>query len=160
MWIVTMVCNFIGLALFTAMFSVSGVVHAEALQAAGTMADTLADRSVLGAFLSAVAAGTIMTLFTWVVAAAEGEAARVIASLVIGFILAAPSLNHAIVGFGELIFGLFAGTTHATWWDLVRTVVIAIAGNLVGGVGLVFTTRLAQVRGEPGSDYGPGGVEP
>jgi hypothetical protein len=41
-----------------------------------------------------------------------------------------------------------------TLGDLVRTVAIAIAGNLVGGVGLVFGTRLAQVRGEPGSESG------
>jgi hypothetical protein len=64
-------------------------------------------------------------------------------------VLAAPSLNHAIVGFGELIFGLFAGTTDADYADLARIVGIAIVGNLVGGVGLVFTTRITQVHGEP-----------
>ena len=52
------------------------------------------------------------------------------------------------MGFGELIFGIFAGSAESDWIDLVRTVAIAIAGNLVGGVGLVFTTRLVQVHGE------------
>jgi formate/nitrite transporter FocA (FNT family) len=152
MWVVTAVANFGGLALFAAFFSVDGVVAGETLDAAGTMADTLAERSFWPAFLSAVAAGTIMTLFTWVVAAAESVTARALASLIIGFALAAPSLNHAIVGFGELIFGLFAGTTAATWGDLVRIVAIAILGNMVGGIGLVFTTRLTQVHGEPSGD--------
>lgn len=152
MWGVTMVVNFAGLALFAAIFSVDGVLEEATLKAAGTMADTLTERSLLPAFLSAVAAGTIMTLFTWVVTAAESVSARAIASLIIGFVLAAPSLNHAIVGFGEIIFGLFAGTTEATYGDLVRIVGIAIVGNFAGGVGLVFTTRLTQVHGEPGDD--------
>jgi formate/nitrite transporter FocA (FNT family) len=154
MWVLTMLFNFAGLALFAAIFSVSGVVKPQTLDAAGTMADTLAQRSTLAAFMSAIGAGTIMTLFTWVVSAAETGAARVIASLLVGFVLAAPTLNHAIVGFGEMCFGLIAGTTHSSFGDLCRVVGLAIAGNLVGGVGLVFTTRLAQVRAEPGSASG------
>jgi formate/nitrite transporter FocA (FNT family) len=154
MWVITLVFNLVGLALFAAMCSVTGVLEPSALRSAGTMADTLGDRSALAALLSAIAAGTVMTLFTWIVAAAESGSARVLASLIVGFVLAAPSLNHAIVGFGEMIFGLFAGTSHATVGDLVRNVAIAIAGNTIGGVGLVFGTRLAQVRGEPDSDSG------
>jgi formate/nitrite transporter FocA (FNT family) len=154
MWVVTLVLNFAGLALFAAMFAVSGVVKPQTLAAAGRLADTLADRTWLAALLSAIGAGTIMTLFTWVVTAAESSGARVAASFAIGFVLAAPSLNHAIVGFGELCFGLFAGTTHANFGDLCRIVGIAIAGNLIGGVGVVFTTRLAQVRAEPDSASG------
>jgi formate-nitrite transporter family protein len=159
MWLLTAGLNFAGLAVFAAVFSVSGVLGPDALEAAGTMADTLGDRGAFAAFLSAVAAGTVMTLFTWVVVSAETGSARVLASLIIGFVLAVPSLNHAVVGFGEMVFGLFAGTAHSNYADLVRTVALAVAGNLVGGIGLVFATRLAQVRGEPGSDFGPGGIE-
>jgi formate/nitrite transporter FocA (FNT family) len=154
MWLITFVGNIAGLALFAALFSVSGVINHASLVAAGTMADTLGQRGTVAAFLSAIAAGTIMTIFTWVVAAAESGTARVLASLLIGFVLAAPSLNHAIVGFGEQILGLFAGTAHTNWGDLGRTVSLAIVGNLVGGVALVFGSRLAQVRGEPDSESG------
>ena len=154
MWVLTMVFNFAGLAAFAALFSVAGVLKTPTLEAAGTMADTLAQRSTLAAFLSAIAAGTIMTLFTWVVVAAETGGARVAASLLIGFVLAAPSLNHAVVGFGEITFGLLAGTAEADLGDLVRVVGLAVVGNLIGGVGLVFTTRLAQVRAEPNSSSG------
>jgi formate/nitrite transporter FocA (FNT family) len=154
MWGITLVANFVGLAGFAALFAVHGVLPAPALDAAGTMADTLGERSVLAAFMSAVAAGTVMTLFTWVVAAADTGIARIAAALIVGFVLSALALNHAVVGFGEMILGLFAGTATVGWGDLVRTIAIAIAGNLVGGVGLVFATRLAQVRGEPGSESG------
>jgi formate-nitrite transporter family protein len=154
MWGVTMAFNFVGLACFAALFSISGVISPAALESAGTMADTLGDRALVPALASAVAAGTIMTLFTWVIAAAESPGARVVASLLVGFMLAAPSLNHAIVGFGEIIFGLLAGTAASDWADLVRNTAIAVAGNVLGGVGIVFGTRLAQVRAEPRSESG------
>lgn len=154
MWGITLLLNFAGLLLFAALFSVSGVVTQSTLDAAGSVADILGQRAVLPAFISAIAAGTIMTLFTWVAAAAEGTSGRIIAALIIGFVLAAPNLNHAVVSFGELAFGIISGTAAVGWDDLVRNVAIAIAGNLVGGVGLVFMTRIAQVRGEPGSTSG------
>jgi formate-nitrite transporter family protein len=154
MWLITLAANFVGMALFAALFAVSGVLEPASLDAAGRMADTLGERDALPALLSGIAAGTIMTLFTWVVVSAESTTARVLASLLIGFVLAAPSLNHAIVGFGEQVFGLFAGTAHTGWGDLLRTVSLAIVGNIIGGVGLVFGTRLAQVRGEPDSASG------
>jgi formate/nitrite transporter FocA (FNT family) len=154
MWGITLAVNLVGLALFAGLFSVKGVLTPEALKAAGTAADLLGDRHLLPAFLSAVAAGTIMTLFTWVAAAAESGIARLAAALLVGFLLIAPSLNHAVVGFGEMVFGLFAGTTHSDAGDLARNLAVAIGGNLLGGVGLVFTTRLAQVRSEPGTRSG------
>jgi formate/nitrite transporter FocA (FNT family) len=157
MWLITMVFNLIGLLAFAAMFSVQDVLKPATLETAGTLADTLGDRGALAAFLSAIAAGTIMTLFTWVAAAAETASARIVASLIVGLVLALPSLNHAIVGFGEMAFGILAGTAESTWGDLARNFGLAVAGNLVGGVGLVFSTRLAQVRGEPGSQSGASG---
>jgi len=157
MWGVTLVLNLLGLALFAAVFAVDDVLEPATREAAGRLADTLGTRENGASLLSAIAAGTIMTLFTWVAAAAEGPAGRIAASLIVGFILAAPSLNHAIVGFGEMAFGLLAGTAEIGWGDLVRTVGIAIVGNMIGGIGLVFTTRLAQVRGEPGSQSGASG---
>ncbi|MDX6698791.1 MAG: formate-nitrite transporter family protein [Solirubrobacteraceae bacterium] len=154
MWGITFVFNTVGLLLGAALFAPHGVLPPAALDAAGSLADTVGTRDVLPALLSAIAAGTVMTLFTWIVAAADDSTARLIASLLVGFLLLAPSLNHAVVGFGEVLFGLLAGTTDATWGDLARNTGLAIAGNLIGGVGLVFATRLAQVRGEPGSRSG------
>jgi formate/nitrite transporter FocA (FNT family) len=157
MWAVTLAVNLIGLTAFAALFAVDGVLPQSALDAAGKAGDLIGDRDLLPAFASAVAAGTIMTLFTWVAAAADSGVARLFAALLVGFLLIAPNLNHAIVGFGELILALFANTTHSDGLDLLRNLGVSVAGNFVGGVGLVFTTRLAQVRGEPGTRSGTSG---
>jgi formate/nitrite transporter FocA (FNT family) len=151
MWGITLVLNFAGLVLIGAVVSVRGVLPPGSLHAVGVVANTLSDRSFLAALMSAILAGVVMTAFTWITTAAEGTAGRILAALLVGFLLAAPVLNHAVVGFGEMFVGLLAGTTHATWLDLARNVSIAILGNLIGGVGLVFTTRLAQVSGDKGA---------
>jgi formate/nitrite transporter FocA (FNT family) len=153
-WGVSLAGNLLGLTLLALIFAAPGVLNSEARHAAGAMADALGGRDALAALLSAVAAGMIMTLFTWVVAAAESASARLLASVLVGFVLAAPTLNHAVIGFGEQLLGLLAGTAHTDWLDLLRTVALAVAGNMIGGVVIVFGTRLAQVRGEPDSQSG------
>jgi formate/nitrite transporter FocA (FNT family) len=154
MWFVTLILNFAGLAVLGALVSVKGVLPPGSLHAAGVITNTLSDRSFVAALVSAIVAGVVMTAFTWVTTAAETSTARIIAALLVGFLLLAPALNHAVVGFGEMFVGLMAGTTHAGWIDLLRNVSIAVLGNLIGGVGLVFTTRLAQVSGDPTSGSG------
>jgi formate/nitrite transporter FocA (FNT family) len=146
LWGVALVFNLAGIALFGGLLATAGVIEPEATEAAGELANTLADRTVLAAFLSAVLAGAVITVFTWLSEAAESDLTRLFVALLIGFLLLAPSTNHSVVGFGEILFGIFAETTDATWTDLVRNLAIAIAGNVVGGVGFVTTSRLVQAR--------------
>ncbi len=150
LWILTFVGNVIALLVLAAALSVEGVLDPETLKAAGDLADTLGERALLPSFISAVVAGVVMTLFTWLALAAERDSTRVLLALLIGFLLAAPSLNHAVVGVGEMAFGLFAGTADIGWGDAGQTLVTAIVGNLVGGLGFVTVTRLFQVSGQEG----------
>ncbi len=92
MWLITLVLNAAGLMVFALIFAApAGVLEHSALEAAGKLADTQGERAVLPALLSAIAAGTVMTLFTWVAAAAEDSTSRLLASLLIGFVLLAPA---------------------------------------------------------------------
>src|SRR3954447_25513804 len=150
LWGVTMVANLAGLLVVAAILTRAGLVPPETLDAAGKTADTFAGRDMVAAFLSAVLAGTTMTLLTWLTHAAERDSARVLIAMLVGFVLAVPSLNHAVVSVGEMGFGLFAGTPEkATWTDLAQNFPVAVAGNLVGGFVFVTLARALQVRGEP-----------
>lgn len=152
MWLVTLVLNFAGLALLGSLAAIEHVLPSGALHSAGVVANTLSDRPFISSLASAILAGVVMTVFTWITTAAEGASGRIIAALLVGFLLSALTLNHAVVGFGEMFLALVGGATHATWLDLVRNGSIAILGNLIGGVGLVFATRLAQVQGNPAAE--------
>ena len=147
LWGVAFALNAAGLALFAWILTRDGViVDDEALRAAGSLADTLADRDVAAALLSAVVAGAVMTLFTWLSEAAESDVTRVLVALLIGFVLLAPSLNHCVLAFGEITFGILAGTAEANVADLLRNTGLATVGNIVGGVGFVTFTRMVQAR--------------
>jgi formate/nitrite transporter FocA (FNT family) len=149
LWVMTAAANLVAIVIFAWILSRAGLVPPETLEAAGTAADTLNERTMPIAFLSAVIAGTTMTLLTWLTHAVELDISRIVIALLIGFVLAAPTLNHAVVSVGELSFGLFAKTTDASWFDLLQNFPVAVAGNLVGGLGFVTLARLFQVRGEP-----------
>ena len=149
LWSITMLANLAGIMALAAIFTRSGLLPRESLKAAGAVCDTLAERDLVAAFLSAVVAGVVMTLFTWLTHATESDIARILLALLIGFVLAAPTMNHAIVGVGEMGFGLLAGTARADWGDLAQNFPVSVAGNLVGGLGFVTLARILQVRGEP-----------
>lgn len=153
MWGIALLANLVGLAILSYLFAVEGVLEPSAREAAGRVADTFAERSVLAASLSALVAGTVMTLFTWLNQATERDITRVLIALLVGFLLAAPALNHAVVGFGEMLFGIASGTTSAGFDDLLRNLLIAVVGNVVGGVGAVTITRLVQARSPQASDH-------
>jgi len=146
LWIVTLVANLAGILIFVALMSISGVLEPEALDAAGKLADTLAERDLLAAFASSILAGAIITTFTWLAEASESDLTRLFIALLIGFVLIAPSTNHSVIGFGEILFGLLADTTSADWLDLVRNTVVAIAGNIVGGIVLIAFARRVQAE--------------
>jgi formate/nitrite transporter FocA (FNT family) len=149
LWVGTLIGNLLGLIVLALILSRAGLVPPETLDAAGSMAETFADRTVGPALLSAIVAGALMTLMTWLVHATESDIARIWIALLVGFVLAAPSLNHAVVGVGEMSFGILAGTGKAEWIDLAQNFPVAVAGNLVGGFLFVTIARFVQIRGEP-----------
>ena len=149
MWALTLLFNLIGAATLAAIVSVHGVLPASAYEAAGHLADTFSGRGYGEALASAVVAGAVMTVYTWLAMAARGDVARILLALLIGFLLLLPTLNHVIVGFGELMLGVVSGASHPALGETVGHFAVALVGNLIGGVGFVTLTRLIQVGGEP-----------
>jgi formate-nitrite transporter family protein len=146
-----LVGNLIAVALFAWMLSVEKVLSHGALQAAGRLADTYAGRSVGAAFLSAVIAGALVTLWTWMSEAADSASGRIAIAFLVGLALSVSSLNHVIVVTGTMIFGHLADSgSVADWSDIYRNFAVAIVGNIVGGFGFVTLTRAVQARGEDG----------
>lgn len=148
LWVPTLLTNLAGMLILALIFSNPTVLDHSAVVAAGHNADILADRSAWAALLSAVIAGLVMTLWTWLGIAIRTDIGRVMVALLIGFTIAAPVMNHVIVGTGEMMFGVLGGHTHATWGDVGINFALALAGNLVGGMMFVTATRFVQARAE------------
>ncbi len=96
------------------------------------------------AFALAVLGGFVITLMTHMQHATETDIVRLVPATVMGFLLGAGQLNHAIVASLLCFAALHAGAPfgYADWFGLLA---FAVLGNLIGGVGLVTILRILQV---------------
>jgi formate-nitrite transporter family protein len=96
------------------------------------------------AFVLALIGGMLITLMTYLQHSTESDGVRLVPTVVMGFLLGAGKVNHAIAGslicFAALQVGAPFG--YADWLGLLA---FAALGNMIGGLGLVTLLRLLQV---------------
>jgi formate/nitrite transporter FocA (FNT family) len=151
LWVVTLVLNLAGGALLAVILTSQGVLRPGSAGAVARVADHLVGYGVTTGFLSALVAGALMTLMTWLV---EGAAAtmgvRLVMAWLVGSVIALGTFNHAIVSTVELVFGMRYGAS-VSYGDLFTNLGVSVAGNLVGGLALVTFARFAQTLGSRSS---------
>lgn len=96
------------------------------------------------AFALALMGGFLITLMTHMQHSTESDGVRLVPATVMGFLLGAGRVNHAIVASLLCFAALHVGAPfgYADWLGLLA---LAALGNMVGGLGLVTVLRLLQV---------------
>jgi len=82
--------------------------------------------------LSAVLAGWLMGLLSWLVAASKDTISRIFFVFMITFVLSFAGLHHSIVGNVEVFAGLL-GTTAVSLKDYLSFQGVSLLGNALGG---------------------------
>lgn len=142
LWLGTLVGNLLGgwLVMAIAMSALPDL-HGEAREFGTFYAD-------LGitweAFALALLGGVAITLMTWMERGSSTVGPKLVAAVSIAFVLVAAPLNHSIVGSLEMFAALQTGASFG-YADWLGAFVLAVAGNVIGGVGLVTLLRLAQL---------------
>ncbi|MGI8916264.1 MAG: formate/nitrite transporter family protein [Chloroflexota bacterium] len=136
--------NMVACAGFAALVSIPAAIGAPILH--GYVIYTAYKLSLppLGLFVSAILAGMIMTVLTWLLLAIRDPVGKILAIFAAGYVIFATNVSHAIVG-ASLLFVGFRPAGFPVWSPLLW-VVIATLGNLVGGVGVVTLFRHVQVK--------------
>lgn len=142
LWVGTLITNLAGGWVMTGIIVIGVPWVRPALVALGTHFFSLGHGTQ--ALAAAVLGGTVITLMTWMQHGTESIMARLVAAAAAAFLLAAGSLNHAIVASLEMFGALQSGAGFG-YLDWLGTLGLAVAGNLAGGVGLVTLLRLVQV---------------
>jgi len=95
------------------------------------------------AFALALLGGFLITLMTHMRHSTDSDGVRLVPATVMGFLLGAGQLNHAIVVSPLCFSALRAGAPfgYADWFGLLA---LAALGNMIGGLGLVTILRLLQ----------------
>lgn len=96
------------------------------------------------AFALALIGGFLITLMTHMQHSTDSDGVRLVPATVMGFLLGAGQVNHAIVASLLCFAALHAGAPfgYADWLGLFA---FAALGNMIGGLGLVTVLRLLQV---------------
>jgi formate/nitrite transporter FocA (FNT family) len=146
LWTVSPVLNILGGALLIVAVTAHGVLPRGTGRALVGVAGRADAKSFLAAFLSAIAAGALITLMTWMVEGQESMGVRVAVAWVVGALVTLGGFNHVIVSTLELLIGIRYGASIG-WDRFFAGFGTALLGNMIGGIGLVTLTRFSQARG-------------
>lgn len=153
LWAVVLTLNLVGGAILVLILSVDGALPHGSERALRTVAEEITAKDVAPAFANAIVGGSLVTLLSFLLQAVDQVLSRMVVAYLVGFLLAAGPFAHVVVTALHLLFGLLLGAPIGID-DIAADTAIAVAGNLLGGLGFVTLTHVAQARGE---DKSPGG---
>jgi formate/nitrite transporter FocA (FNT family) len=145
LWTLSPVLNILGGALLIVIVTTHGVLPDHTGHPLVDIANKLDANNFLAAFMSAIAAGALITLMTWMVEGQESMGVRVAVAWMVGVLLTLGAFNHVIVVTLELLMGIRYGASVG-WDSFFANFGTALLGNMIGGIGLVTLTRFMQAQ--------------
>lgn len=146
LWSITLLVNLVGGALFALTFSVEGVLPEGSGSALATIAEEVAARGDWASLMSAIVGGALVALLSFLLQAVTGVGSRIALAFLVGYLLAVGPFDHVVVTALHLLVGILFGA-HVEWGSVAVIICIATAGNLIGGIGLVLVSHIAQAEG-------------
>ncbi len=132
LWSIIFVANLIGAAAFAGMAAIVGpalgTFNAETLT---TIARRMTDHSGWANLLSAILAGWLMGLLSWLVAAGRDTISQIVIVWMIATAIGLGHLHHVILGTAEVLAGVFSG--GVSWAAFGHFLFWTTLGNAVGG---------------------------
>ena len=151
LWGITFALNLIGGVLFALVVAVPGVLPHGATEALSKVAEEIAAREAWPAFMSAVIGGALVALLSFMLLGVNSVGGRITMAYFVGVLLAVGPFDHVIVTALHVFVGMLFGAPVG-FGELAGIIATATAGNLVGGVGLVTLSHVAQAEGAEEDD--------
>ncbi|WP_457272474.1 formate/nitrite transporter family protein [Pedobacter sp. UYEF25] len=109
------------------------------------LAHNLTDFSGQAILVSGVFAGWLMGLLAWLIASVNETISRILMVVLVTTVIGFLGLHHSIVGNIELFAG-YISSDKITFGMYVKTLLLASAGNLLGGVFFVALLKFSHVK--------------
>lgn len=146
LWGLVLAGNLVGTAIIAAFIallgSASGVVDPNVL---GQIAAKLLGHPWWVVLLSAIAAGWLMGLLSWLVVASRDTVSQIVVVVITTFVIGICNLHHSIAGSIEILMAIIAGA-GPTLADYFAFAYLAIVGNAVGGAVFVALLKSGHVK--------------
>ena len=144
LWVLSWLGNVLGCAGMAALLSAPDAIGEPIRAGFGAYTEYKLGVPPLGVFVSAVLAGGVMTALTWLLLAVEHPVGRIMAIGAGGYVLFASNLSHSIVSTSVLLVGF--SVAQRSLADVGVWLLIATAGNLVGGLSLLTLLRVTHAE--------------
>ncbi|MEN6337051.1 MAG: formate/nitrite transporter family protein [Phycisphaerales bacterium] len=146
LWVVVLVGNLIGTAVFALLMAETIALHDPALDAA--MAEVARKATVAGfvpVFYQAIYGGWLIALMAWLLASTRATGAQILIVWMTTAPISAFGFRHSIAGAVEAFYLAWTGVTG---WEqaLLGFILPAVIGNIVGGVLLVALLNHGQIK--------------
>lgn len=145
-WSLVLAGNLVGVTLFAALAAATGAVGPGVEGELVALGGEAAARPAADVFWSAVVGGWIIALVAWVVSASQWTVGQVVMIWFLTFLVGAGRFAHCIATSGEILVAAIDGAVSAG--DFLAWLGLALAGNVVGGVGIVALLNYGQVTAE------------
>ena len=144
LWGLIYVSNVVGASIFAALAGyVMPALGAASAHSFDELAHRLVDHDSWTMFLSAILAGWLMGLLSWLVTAARETTAKLLVVWLVTSVIGFAGLHHSIVGMVEVVAGLIVSPVIG-WTDVARFMALAATGNAIGGVFFVAVIKFGH----------------
>lgn len=136
--------NLVGAVVFAALSAPLGIALGLFAKAdVARMSHHLTDYVPWVIFVSAIMAGWMMALVSWLVTAARDTTAQILIILLVAGAIYFLGLHHSIAGSVEVLMGVFVA--DVSLGDFLRFLGLATCGNAVGGVVFVAALKYGHI---------------
>jgi formate/nitrite transporter FocA (FNT family) len=151
LWVVTFAVNLVGGGILIFVLSVEGALPHGTPEVLRRTAEEIVNRRAAAGFVKGIIGGALVSLLSFLLAAVNSVDSRITLAYVVGVLLALGPFDHVIVTVLHVLFGFLYGT-NISFGALAETTAVVTTGNLVGGLGLVTISHVAQAKGARESD--------
>jgi formate-nitrite transporter family protein len=160
LWVNVLVANLIGATISAGLIAVTGpslgVISPRAME---SIAQSVVNHPPLAIVLSAIFAGWLMGLLSWVVAAARDTISQIVVVWMVTAAIGLGHLHHAILGSVEVLAGLFSSRS-VSLGDFGHFLLWTTLGNIVGGSIFVAILKYSHARPLEGTPHAEGVKKP
>ena len=147
LWSLTLIGNMAGIFIFAIVIagSLNQIVPSFVINHIHGVANSYMDRTPYVMILSAIFAGWLITLMTWLLIASSGTLARIFIIWVVGFMIYLNSFSHIVVASSEILIAINTGSHISSFSWLYSYVPLTLVGNMIGGLFFVTILQYLQI---------------
>jgi formate/nitrite transporter FocA (FNT family) len=144
LWSVVFICNVAGAILFAALVIKTSALRPDVHDNLISLGTAAAQGTSAHIFWSGVIGGWLIALVAWLVTASHWTIGQVAVIWLLTFVVGVGHFSHCIATTGEIMSAVFGGSVPFPRY--LQWLVLATAGNIVGGVTMVTVLNFGQVK--------------